>query len=249
MNALLIRVGADQSIDGGNWNGPVDLQSRQFAYVPIPESLKRALHEQLEKPFKILDKAVLSQFGVRLPASLSTRFMHLDPDFGHLTYGDTGQRAKQICNYLREGVGDFLVFYAGLSDARAKKAASNDKKARLIYAIIGIFEIETFRRAVDIPPAELDINAHSRRVLGPDAEDLVVYAKAGVSGRLKHCLPIGEYRDDAYRALRDLLAEWGDLTVKDGYLQRSARLPKFREAPLFLRWFNAMTPDLVQANN
>jgi hypothetical protein len=118
-----------------------------------------------------------------------------------------------------------------------------------IYAIIGIFEIETFRRAVDIPPAEWDINAHSRRVLGPDAEDLVVCAKAGVSGRLKHCLPIGEYRDGAYRVLRDLLAEWGDLTVKEGYLQRSARLPKFGDAPLFLRWFNAMKPDLVQVNN
>jgi Nucleotide modification associated domain 3 len=248
VNALLVRVGADKSEGGGDWNGPVDLQSREFAYVPIPESPKREFHEGLEKLFNKLEKPVLSQFGVRLPKRLSARSMHLDPDFSHLTYGDMGRRAEQMRSHLREGVGDFVVFYAGLSDASDRKVL-NDGKLRLVYAIIGIFEIEKFRLAVDIPPAEWDTNAHSRRVLKPDAKDLVVYAKAGVSGRLKHCLPIGEYRDGAYRVKRDLLAEWGDLTVKDGYLQRSARLPKFRDAPRFLRWFKTQDPVLVQANN
>ena len=41
VNALLVRVGADRSIGGGSWNGPIDTQSRTFAYVPIPETVAR----------------------------------------------------------------------------------------------------------------------------------------------------------------------------------------------------------------
>jgi hypothetical protein len=37
MRALLVRVGADSTPDGGGWNAPVDSENRLFAYVPIPE--------------------------------------------------------------------------------------------------------------------------------------------------------------------------------------------------------------------
>src|SRR5690349_25027076 len=93
MNALLVRVGADQSRGGGFWNGLVDSQSGKFAYVSIPEN--NPIHLSTEKPYSALEP-VLSTFGASLPSDLRTRNMHLDPDFGHLTYGDAGERAKQL---------------------------------------------------------------------------------------------------------------------------------------------------------
>jgi hypothetical protein len=90
-------------------------------------------------------------------------------------------------------------------------------------------------------------NAHTRRV--PGETDIVVRAKPTVSGRLQTCIPIGEYRDKAYRVKTDLLDEWGDLTVNDGYLQRSARLPAFRHAERFYDWFLQNRVALLKRNN
>lgn len=165
--------------------------------------------------------------------------MHLDPDFGHLTYGDKGERAKQI----RAGLGrdDMILFYAGLADVRGA--------SRLVYALVGLLVVEEIVAAVDVPREQWDCNAHCRRVLAPGAPDIVVRGRAGSSGRLQRCLPIGEYRDRAYRVRRDLLGEWGGLSVKDGYLQRSARLPRFLDPPRFTAWLESQAPVLMQANN
>jgi hypothetical protein len=188
-----------------------------------------------EKPFSALTPA-LSKFGVGLPAALLHRHMHLDPDFGHLTYGDQGERAKQL-----RKCGDLVVFYAALADMRAKK--------RLIYAIIGLFVAERFLLAAEVPPEDRDINAHSRRVLKPGATDLIIRGRPGLSERLVRCIPIGEYRDRAYRVRHDILVAWGGLSVKNGYLQRSARLPCFLYPSQFLRWFEMQRPSLMQSNN
>jgi hypothetical protein len=93
MNALLVRVGADLSVGGGVWNGPVDARTGKFAYVAIPETAP--IHPGLEKPYQVL-APTLAKFDVKLPSHLMLRHMHLDPDFGHLTYGDQGERAKQL---------------------------------------------------------------------------------------------------------------------------------------------------------
>jgi hypothetical protein len=236
MNALLIRIGADTSKGGGLWNGPVDARSGKFVYVPIPET--RPVHRGLEKPYSDLTPA-LATFGRTLPAQLSGNAMHLDPDFAHLTYGDTRERAKQIRAAIRTG--DLIVFYAGLLDPHTGHP--------LVYAIVGLFVVEDIISAIDIPTTARDINAHSRRILEPNAQDLIVRARAGVSGRLERCLPIGEWRDRAYRVRCDLLEQWGGLSVKDGYLQRSARLPRFNDPVRFQRWFDTMNPSLLQANN
>jgi hypothetical protein len=236
VNALLVRVAADTSEVGGSWNGPVDSRSHDFVYVAIPEG--RPVHSGLEKPFSALEPA-LTRFGVELPAHLRERQMHLDPDFSHLTYGDVGQRAKQIRANL--SAGDWVVFYAGLADVRGA--------SRLVYAMIGLFVVDELVLARDIPACDRDVNAHSRRVLGPEAEDLVISGRPAVSGRLKHCLPFGEYRDRAYRVRRDLLNEWGGLSVRDGYVQRSVRLPRFLDPMRFLRWLNRQQPVLIRSNN
>ena len=236
MNALLVRVGADQSTGGGSWNGLVDGRSGRFAYVPIPES--KEVRVGFEKPYRLL-APTLDSFGRDLPAHLQGRGMHLDPDFEHVTYGDKGERAKQIRACL--GRDDLILFYAGLADVRGA--------SRLVYALIGLLVVEEIVAAVDVPRDQWDSNAHCRRVLAPDASDIIVRGRLGSSGRLQRCLPIGEYRDRAYRVRRDLLEEWGGLSVKDGYLQRSARLPRFLDAERFMGWFASQRPVLVQANN
>ena len=60
---------------------------------------------------------------------------------------------------------------------------------------------------------------------------------------------IGEYRDRAYRVDRTILAEWGGLSCRDGYLQRSAVLPTLLDPPRFMRWFDSQAPELVSSNN
>ena len=236
MNAILVRVGADRSQGGGFWNGPVDGRTGEFAYVAIPENAP--LHTGLEQPYNAI-LPFLARFGVALPPHLAHRSMHLDPDFANLTYGDQGERGKQLRAYLRPG--DLIVFYASLADSRSS--------ARLIYALIGLLVVDRFVLAANVPAHERSLNAHSRRILKDDAHDVIVHGRPRISGRLQRCLPIGEFRDRAYRVRSDVLDHWGGLTVKGGYLQRSARLPKFLNPRRFCDWLERQNPELIQANN
>lgn len=230
MKILLVRVGADQS--AGAWNGPVDLDTREFAYVPIPESHDVA--RGLEKRYDSVQmEADLRRFSMSLPKHLHGKNMHLDPDFNHCTYGDQGQRAVQIG---RVTAGDMLMFYAGL---RACGTGG------LVYALIGQITVERLVSAGNI--TDRDANAHTRREpVCPT--DLVVFGAPCGSGRYDRCIPIGEYRNKSYRVRRDLLETWGDLTVKDGFIQRSARLPEFKNPKLFLAWLQAQKPELLKQN-
>ena len=60
---------------------------------------------------------------------LTLLHMHLDPDFDYLTYGDQGERARQLSAKIGAKE-DIIAFYAGLKDVRDK---------RLIYAYRPIF--------------------------------------------------------------------------------------------------------------
>jgi len=236
MNALLVRVGADRSAEGGRWNGLIDAGSGAFVYVPIPE--RRPVHAGHERRYTALSQT-LQRFGQPLPRHLGHRRMHLDPDFEQLTYGDEGQRAKQLRSTL--GPGDWIAFYASLLDVRGAP--------RLVYALIGLFAIEQIAYARDLPTAQRDCNAHTRRRLAADADDIVVIGEPGASGRLRRCLSIGEWRDGAYRLRRDLIEAWGGLSVNDGWLQRSARLPRFLDPERFRSWLSAQQPELIARNN
>ncbi len=190
MNALLVRVGADRSQGGGCWNGPVDSQTGEFVYVPIPESA--AVHPGLKRPYTALAPS-LAKFDTTLPVQL--------------------------------------------------------RPERLVYALVGLFVVDKFVLAADVSKKERDINAHARRILKPGAQDLIVHGRPGVSGRFQLCLPIGEYRDLAYRVRAELVEKWGGLSVRNGYLQRSARLPRFLDSQRFLRWIERQKPVLLQSNN
>jgi len=233
MKGLLVRVGIDSS-DEGHWNAPVDINSRRFAYIPIVET--KPVRRGFERFYEETEPS-LCKLGQKLPGRLVGRRMHLDPDFEFLTYGDQGRRARQI----RElNPGDLLVFYAGLHDV-------GGRQSRLVYALIGLYVVRNVLPAKSVPKKHWSDNAHTRRVCG--TSDIVVLAKHGVSGRLARCIPIGEYRNRAYRARKIVLEAWGGLSVKNGYLQRSARLPAFCDAKRFYRWFNLQGVELVRRNN
>jgi hypothetical protein len=174
-----------------------------------------------------------------LPELLDRRYPHLDPDFGRLTYGDNGlRRGRALCDLV---AGDLLVFFAGLRPV-------SPCPHRLIYAIIGLYRVAEVVLLKDVPRDRWAENAHTRKLRqGPN--DVIVRGRPGVSGRLMRALPIGEYRDRAYRVRRDLLRVWGGLSCNDGYIQRSAVPPAIREPHRFLRWFAAQGSVIVAANN
>lgn len=230
-NGLLVRVGIDST--DGKWNAPARRASREFAYVTITEEHPARTHPTVYDSFV----PALISIGASLPAHLRGQSTHLDPDFDHLTYGDRGQRGKRIQTL---NPGDLLVFFAGLR-------VIDDPAQPLEYAIIGVFVIEGMVCAHTVPPHRWHENAHTRRAPGPN--EIVVRARPGVSGRLQRYIPIGEYRNGAYRVTESLLRAWGGLDVKDGYLQRSARLPAFLDVGLFYQWFSAQIPTMIARNN
>jgi hypothetical protein len=233
MKGLLVRVGIDST--DGHWNAPMRSITGEFAYLTITDS--KPMRRGLARPYTEFIP-VVQRFGVELPLPLVGKNTHLDPDFDYLTYGDQGQRGNRIKSVLIEG--DLLAFFAALRPV-------DGPEHPLIYALIGLFVVEEIVVAKSIPRAFWAENAHTRRV--PGAGDIVVRAKAGVSGRLRRCIPIGEFRKRAYRVRRDLLKAWGGLDITDGYIQRSARLPAFCNTAKFYRWFLAQKPELVQRNN
>jgi len=233
MKALLVRVGADTSC--GNWNGLADSRTDEFVYVPIPESQEN--HSQLVRYYNELDSPV-KKFGCQLPAWLEKERMHLDPGFSTLTYGDQGQRAFQISTKL--SAGDLIVFYASLRDIRQET---------LIYGLIGLLVMEKIEKAKDVPFNRWSLNAHTRRVLPQGSTDIVVFGQQKLSGRFSRCLSIGSFRERAYRVFPELLDAWGGLTVRNGYLQRSARLPEFLDAKRFYSWFLKQKVELLNCNN
>lgn len=245
MKALLVRIGVDQAY--GHWNAPVDAEGR-FIYVPIPEKLGTRFHPGLERRYAEVIPA-LERFcrdhdcdlggDLRLPQELLEYSMHLDPDFESLTYGDEGGRRGagmvEMCD------GDLLVFYGGLRPVDACK----DK---LVYALMGLYVVQEVVPINEVPHERWHENAHVRKVKRGET-DIVVRAKPGVSGRFERCIPIGEWRSGAYRVRNDILKAWGGLSVKDGFIQRSAVPPAFTCPGRFLNWLRKQKVRLVARNN
>jgi len=232
MKGLLVRVGIDATC--GFWNAPVDPATRRFVFVPIPESTV-PLRQQHIRTYDEW-REPLQEYSQSLPPHLSGLPVHLDPDFEHLTYGDTHPRSLPLAPLEPY---DFIAFYAGLRSI-------DPSDPSLVYALIGFYRVREVVRAGEIPEDRWHENAHTRRSI--DEDDVIIRARSGSSGRLQEGIPIGHYRDRAYRVRPDLLEIWGGLSVRDGYIQRSGRLPGFLEPERFLDWFDRQQPRLL-ANN
>lgn len=236
--ALLVRVGVDSTDAGGGWNAPVDADTLEFVYVPIPEREDRGNkpirpgYQKSYRPFK----EACERFECPFPDRLLKKNAHLDPDFEHLTYGDEKRKGDQIRRLVED---DVVAFYVGLRPTSGGN--------RLLYGIIGLYVVEGVEAASKVSEADWHKNAHTRRK--PDDTDYVVFAKRGLSGRLGRCIPIGEWRDKAYRVTKDLLDRWGDLTAHDGYIQRSGRIPSMNDADRFEEWLKEQRVSIVQRNN
>jgi hypothetical protein len=246
MSCMLVRVGVDQGY--GKWNAPVDPDTLEFVYVPIPEREDMRFQPGLSTSYADLRPALVSfgtgrqvapQNRAALPPALTERHTHLDPDFDHLTYGDNGvRRGKELAAF---GPGDSVVFFAGLRPCRPCEH-------RLLYAIVGYFRIAEVVRVASVPRSRWGENAHTRRG-EPRGDDIVVRADPARSGRLRRCIPIGEWRERAYRIRSDLLRDWGGISATNGYIQRSAVPPTFTDPERFLKWFERQKPELVAQNN
>jgi hypothetical protein len=231
---LLVRVGADLSEGGGAWNGPVDSETGRFVYCPIPET--RPCRPGLATPYSRIADA-LSSMGAQLPSRLAAANMHLDPDFEHLTYGDRGNKGAQLARLLAPD--DIIAFYSGLRCIRS---------GELVYGLIGVLVVDSVQRAIEAPDGSLHENAHTRREMAADADDVIVRGRRGKSGRLDRSIPIGEYRDRAYRVRPDVLASWGGISSSDGFIQRSGAFPRILDPHGFERWLAARSPTLRASN-
>jgi len=136
--------------------------------------------------------------------------------------------------------GDIIAFYAGL---RLPKSHSG----KLLYAFIGLYEVDKVVAASNVPKEDWHKNAHTRRLF--NQTDWIVLGKPGFSGRLERCIPIGEWRDRAYRVRSDLLDVWGNLSSRNGYIQRSAILPQVGDFTRFYEWFKRQNISLWARNN
>lgn len=249
MRGLLVRVGIDQAF--GNWNAPVNAEGR-FVYVPIPEKEGtefRQFHPGLGRGFGEVIPA-LQLFceisgcclddDLRFPKEQLLKLpMHLDPDFECLTYGNRDNTRGGLIRSLGED--DLLVFYAGL-----RPTYRCDEK--LIYALIGMYVIREVVPIAEVPPDRWHENAHVRKKKQGE-NDVVVWGKPGVSGRFERCIPIGEWRDRAYRVQRPVLKEWGGLSVKDGFIHRGGVPSRFNDPEQFMAWLYARDVQFVRRNN
>lgn len=238
--AVLIRVGIDQTC--GGWNAPCNPSTGDFLYVPIPES--KPNQAGMERTYAAIITPALHAFAQRnpvgdlqLPTQLCNQRMHLDPDFDHLTYGDTERRGRVLLDLKPN---DLVAFYSGM------RALQNN--TGLVYGLIGMLVVAAIRRVAEIPADEFACNAHTRRSDRQDA-DIIVTGAPGVSGRFRRYIDVGEYRNHSYRVRNDVLDEWGGLSVNDGYIHRSANPPKFCDPERFTRWLMSQAPELVAANN
>ncbi len=245
MTGYLVRIGADQAF--GGWNAPVDPITGEFVYVPIPENAVH-FHPGCRRMFDELVPALQTFCDCRrLNVNRDLRIgqhsidqpMHLDPDFVHLSYGDNG--AKRGAGIAGLADGDLIVFYAGLRPV-------SECNQRLLYSLVGLYVVEEVVRVSNILPNRWHENAHTRK-LRHCPTDIVVRAKRGISGRLERSISVGEWRDGAYRVRNDVLRAWGGLSVKNGFIQRSAVPPRFQAAEQFYEWFRKQRIPLVERNN
>ena len=242
----LVRVGIDSKY--GKWNAPMDPVTNEFVYIPIPEDEKFSIRKGMKIEFNTFNKDLnrfrrklkdVSHVYFELPKDLKFSHAHLDPDIRYLAYGDNGRRRGAGVSTLEKG--DFVVFYSALKPVK-------QCIHKLVYALVGILVVEKIHKAVERAKEDYYKNAHTRKDKFGEA-DIIVTGQKDVSGRFEKCIPIGEWRDRAYRVRKDLLDEWGGLSVTNGFIQLSAVPPEFIDAEKFSKWLNKKKINLLNKNN
>jgi hypothetical protein len=247
MKGVLLRVGCDSTKKGGKWNAPLNHLSLEYVYVPIAGHEDNYQHLG-DCPTYGSFCPKLQLLGVSLPPHLKPDTkVHLDPDFESLTFGEpyhhkSGKLSSRGQTLDQLNLGDFIAFFAGF------RPVGHPRSSPIIDCMFGILHVQSKRIVGNLPMDKRLSCAHGRRK-GAE-KDLVILGDPKTSGRFQKVVPIGGYRDGAHRVYKELLREWGDLNVKDGYIQRSARPPLFLNPKKFLHWLNLQKriSPLLQSN-
>ena len=237
-----MRIGADKTKAGGKYNAPINTSTNDYIYIPIlqgKDDFQLGLETTYHDLFSYFESwSQRNNADIQFPQHLNNKTCHLDPDFDFLTYGDqaTG-RGLRIAD-LKEW--DFIVFFASLNPIR--KCEHN-----LIYALIGIMVVDKLMKVSDIPEIDHHKNAHTS-IKNKNDDHLVIFAKPSLSGRFDRAIPIGELRNRSYRVTNQILDAWGNIGVKDGFIQRSVCPPWFLNPDQFLKWLDSQQVKLINNN-
>lgn len=237
---LLMRVGIDQTY--GGYNAPINPITCDYMYLPIPQGkdeFKSGMgtsYDDLLPDFESWCQKNLVK--IEFPKYQINKGCHLDPDFDFSTYGDQATGRGLRVGDLKKN--DFLAFFASF-----KPITTCDYN--LIYALYGIIVIDKVLKVKDVPVKDLHMNAHTR-VKNPNDDHWVVFGNPLLSGRFSHAIPIGEFRNGSYRVKKEILDEWGDISVKDGFIQRSVCPPWFTKPEQFLKWLESKQVKLINSN-
>ncbi|WP_414691749.1 hypothetical protein [Noviherbaspirillum sp.] len=106
MNVVLLRVGIDSG--SGGMQGPL-FADGSFELIPIPDN--KGHGPTCGTTLGVKGTPLSEYFSPSRRGAMSTKSMHLDPEFETFTYGDPTP-PKASLRALRAG--DMLVFYAGL---------------------------------------------------------------------------------------------------------------------------------------
>lgn len=256
---LLMRVGIDQTY--GEYNAPINPFTNDYIYLPIPQG-EDEKNDVFKAGMRTSFDDILPHFEswcqqngtvIEFPKEQLNKGCHLDPDFDFSTYGDQATGRGLRVGDLKKG--DFLAFFASF-----KPITPCDHN--LIYALYGIMVVDKVVRVADIPENEFHKNAHTRvkekipDPLNPEylkpghwnPDHWVVFANPSLSGRFRTAIPIGEFRNRSYRVKKEILDEWGDIGVKDGFIQRSICPPWFTKPEQFLKWLESKQVELINSN-
>ncbi|MFI3188172.1 hypothetical protein BCS42_02285 [Crenothrix sp. D3] len=239
---LLMRVGIDQTY--GNYNAPINPSTNDYMYLPIPQKKDKfiaGMETTYDTALPYFESwCQKNDTKIQFPDinPEGDRGCHLDPDFDYSTYGDqaTG-RGLQVAK-LKEG--DFIVFFASFKPI-------TPCEHNLIYALYGKMVVDKVKKVANVSENEFYKNAHTR-IKEKDSDDWVVFANPSLSGRFNRAIPIGEFRNGSYRVKQEILDVWGDIGVKDGFIQRSVCPPWFTKPEQFLNWLENQQVKLINSN-
>ena len=234
MRGLLVRVGVVRPAVHGmpRWTCP----RANLCTCPIPESRPLPPWDGVQNYDKLVPPP--GARGYNATGDLEGKSSHL---IRILSFSPTETKAPAQGGYGR------CLGKAQVSSPFTPRPEGRKNQRELMNALIGLYHVAKVLEVKAFPRSRWHQNAHTRRTRSNG--DVVVLAEKGRSGRFARCIVIGRYRDRAHRVDRPVLNAWGGLAVRDGYIQRSARLPEFVKPARFLGWLEAQNPQLIAANN
>jgi len=174
MTVVLVGIGADSK--NTNPMGPIHDDGR-FEYIPIPESVEESSEERTygTETFRFReDTRFVDYVNWIKPAGddqrkkdsveeIETHPLHYDPDFNHLTYGESSGRPEYIERLQNlQPETDAVAFYAGL--------LQNGRKHRYLVGYFTVNEVVHITPESETDRADIfnehPHNAHSKRYFG-----------------------------------------------------------------------------------